>query len=110
MQARSWMLIAGVVVAIGCAHTAATNVRAPLGAMLTPASKTGPQVPLHFDPNARVIISKAAGLPPASFLASQAARGEAVYGGTCATCHQPGQLIGQGFVESWNDRRVYDFY
>jgi len=110
MQARSWMLVTGAMVAIGCAHSAATNVRPPLGAMLTPAAKTGPQVPLRFDPNAKVILSRASNLPAASFLPSQATRGQAVYEGTCATCHSAGQLVGQGFVESWNDRRVYDFY
>ena len=41
---------------------------------------------------------------------AQAARGEKVYDQTCGTCHQPGQFVGQEFVESWNDRRVYDFY
>jgi mono/diheme cytochrome c family protein len=110
MQQRKWLLIATAAVVVGCAHAAGANARAPLGAMLTPSAKTGPQVPLRFDPNAKVIISRAAGLPPASFLASQADRGQAVYEGTCATCHSAGQLVGQGFVESWNDRRVYDFY
>ena len=71
---------------------------------------TGAPVPLHVDPNAKVILSSAAGLPAASFLASQATRGQKVYEETCGTCHGPGQLIGQGFVESWNDRRVYDLY
>ena len=49
-------------------------------------------------------------LPPASYSAAQATRGEAVYGNTCGACHQPGSLVGQAFVESWSDRRVYDFY
>lgn len=110
MQSRSWVLIAGAAAVVGCVHAAGTNVRPPLAAVLTPTAKTGPQVPLRFDPNAKVILSHAANLPPASFLASQAARGQEVYQGTCATCHSAGQLVGQGFVESWNDRRVYDFY
>ena len=101
-------VIVGSIVAIaGCATV---NVRSPLVARLTPTATTGPQVPLQFDPNAKVILSTAGNLPPASFLPSQAARGQIVYNQTCGECHQPGQLIGQGFVESWNDRRVYDFY
>jgi mono/diheme cytochrome c family protein len=95
---------------VGCASAAATNVRAPLGAHLTPGAKTGATIPLHIDPTARVILSSAAGLPPASYLVSQANRGEKVYVETCGQCHQPAQFVGQNFVESWNDRRVYDFY
>jgi mono/diheme cytochrome c family protein len=109
MRVNRWSMLGCAVVA-GCATAAATNVRTPLGAHLTPEAKTGAQVPLRADPSARVILSSAAGLPAASFLPSQAARGEKVYGETCATCHQASQLIGQAFVESWNDRRVYDFY
>src|SRR5438270_11525117 len=110
MRANRWILL-GCALAAACATAATTtNVRPPLGAVLAPGSKTGLPVPLRHDPNAKVILSSAAGLPPASFLPAQATRGEGVYGATCANCHQPGQLIGQQFVESWNDRRVYDFY
>jgi len=105
---RSTILIAGAMAA-ACA-TAAPNVRTPIGALLTPEAKTGPQVALRFDPNAKVIRSNASNLPPASFSTAQAARGEKIYDETCGTCHQPGQLVGQTFVESWNDRRVWDFY
>ena len=38
------------------------------------------------------------------------ARGKEVYDQTCGTCHQQTKFVGQEFVESWNDRRVYDFY
>jgi len=109
LRASHWTLL-GIATGIVACASAAPNVRAPLVAHLTPGARTGAQVPLHFDPNAKVILSSAAGLPPASYLASQADRGKAVYQETCGTCHQPGQLIGQGFVEAWNDRRVYDFY
>ena len=109
MRVSHWVIVGAIVLIAACASSA-TNVRAPLGAPLTPSARTGPQVPLRVDPTARVILSSAAGLPPASFLPSQATRGQRVYEETCGTCHQPGQLVGQGFVESWNDRRVYDFY
>jgi mono/diheme cytochrome c family protein len=109
MPVRRGAGVLAIVMAAACAR-ARVDVRAPLGAYLTPAAHTGAPIPLHFDPNAKVIRSSAAGLPPASYLPSQAARGEKVYEQTCGTCHGPGQLIGQGFVESWNDRRVYDLY
>jgi len=108
MRAR-WMMIGCAVLLAACV-TAAPNVRAPLGAHLTPEAKTGPQVPLRFDPTAKVILSNASNLPPASFATEQAARGEKIYEETCGTCHQPGSLVGRAFVESWNDRRVWDFY
>jgi S-disulfanyl-L-cysteine oxidoreductase SoxD len=110
MRGTRWSVLGWTALVVGCASAAATNVRPPLGARLTPGAKTGPTIPLRVDPNARVILSSAAGLPPASYLPSQAARGEKVYAETCGQCHQPAQLIGQNFVESWNDRRVYDFY
>src|ERR1019366_813070 len=49
-------------------------------------------------------------LPPASFLMSQAARGSEIYDQSCVRCHEGSQLIGPNFVESWNNRRVYDLY
>jgi mono/diheme cytochrome c family protein len=93
-----------------CAYGAATNIRAPLGATLTAGARTGAPVPLRVDPNARVILSTAAGLPTASYLPSQAQRGGALYEESCGRCHAAGQLIGQGFVETWNNRRLYDLY
>ena len=112
MRVNRWTVLglAAAAAALAACASAGTNVRPPLGAMLVSGAKTGAVSPLRFDPNAKVILSSAAGLPPASFLASQAARGERVYQESCGLCHQPGQLVGQGFVESWNDRRVYDFY
>lgn len=103
-------IVASALLIVGCATASPTNVRPPLGAVLSPSAKTGAQVALRHDPTARVILSNASGLPAASFLPSQATRGATVYAETCGTCHQPGQLIGQNFVELWNDRRVYDFY
>ena len=94
----------------GCVSGGSMNVRSPLGAHLLPGAATGPQVPLSFNPASQVILSTAGTLPPASFLLSQATRGERVYQETCGNCHPPGQLVGQGFVESWNNRRLYDFY
>jgi len=110
MRKSRWMVIGSATLVVACAGATASNVRAPLGAFLMPGAKTGPQIALRFDPNARVILSSAAGLPPASFLPSQASRGAQIYDETCGTCHQPGQLVGQAFVESWNNRRAYDFY
>ena len=111
MHASRLIVVSCAIAIIGCASAgSATNVRPPLGAKLSPDARTGPTVPLRRDPNARVILSNAAGLPPASFLPSQATRGAELYAQTCGTCHQPGQLIGQSFVDLWNDRRVYDFY
>ena len=106
-----WMA-AGVVstAIVGCASAGGVNVRTPIGAHLAAGATTGPQVPLRFDPAARVILSNAAGLPPASFLSSQATRGERLYLQRCSNCHRAAQFVGQEFVESWNDRRVYDFY
>jgi mono/diheme cytochrome c family protein len=109
MRKDRWAVLAGLLTVVACATTT-TNMRAPLGAYLTTDAKTGPQLPLRFDPNARVILSRAAELPAASYLPSQAARGQAVYNGTCASCHEQGKFVGQQFVESWKDRRVYDFY
>jgi cytochrome c5 len=97
-------------VIVGCASAAATNVRAPLGAHLTTAAPTGAPIPLRFDSNARVIRSTAANLPPATYWPAQADRGERVFTQTCAMCHARSQFIGPSFVESWNDRRVFDFY
>lgn len=112
MRVSRWTVMGGIstLAMVAACASVTTNVRPPLGAFLSPAAKTGAQVPLRADPNAKVILSSAAGLPPASYLPSQAARGAQVYDQTCGACHQPGQLVGQGFVESWNDRRVYDFY
>jgi len=109
MRASRWIVLGCAGLFIACV-TAAPNVRAPLGAQLTADAKTGQQVPLRFDPTAKVILSNASNLPPASYSAAQASRGEKIYDETCGTCHQPGQLVGQAFVESWSDRRVYDFY
>ena len=109
MRASRWIVLGCGALVAACV-TAAPNVRTPLGARLTPDAKTGPQEALRFDPNAKVILSNASNLPPASFAAAQAARGEKIYDETCGTCHQPGQLVGRAFVESWNDRRVWDFY
>jgi mono/diheme cytochrome c family protein len=98
------------VVLVVCACATAPNVRSPLGAFLSPGARTGAQVPLRVDPSAKVILSGATGLPAASFLPSQAARGARVYDQTCNTCHAPGELVGTGFVQSWNNRRLYDLY
>lgn len=109
MSVSRWTLLAGMVGAAACA-TAAATARPPLAAHLLPTAQTGAPVPLRFDPNAKVIPSSAANLPAATFLPSQAARGARLYEESCGVCHQQGQLVGQGFVESWNNRRVYDLY
>ena len=107
---RVTRVIVVAVAAAGCAGAAATNVRTPLGAHLSTGAKTGAPVALNFDPNARVILSTASNLPPASYSTAQATRGKDIYESTCGTCHEPAQFVGQAFVESWNDRRVWDFY
>src|SRR5262245_52895789 len=112
MLGRRWT--AGLwVVALGCASAVATsNVRQPLGAHLTPNAATGPTVPLHFDSSsgARLLRSAAAGLPAATYSEVQAEHGEAVFKKTCGMCHPSTQFVGQQFVETWNDRRLFDFY
>lgn len=108
MRGTRWIVMSMVLV--GCASAAAVNVRPPLGATLSVGATTGAPVPLRFDPTARVILSNASNLPPASYSEAQATRGKSVYDETCGTCHQPDQFIGQAFVESWNNRRVWDFY
>ncbi|HEY4303115.1 MAG TPA: cytochrome c [Gemmatimonadaceae bacterium] len=98
---------------VGCASAAATTNSAllpPMGAHLTASAKTGPTVPLRFDPNAKVVIALTPNLAAATFGAAQATRGEPVYEATCATCHQPDQFVGPRFAEAWNDRRIGDFY
>lgn len=105
--------LAASLVAIAACATAsrpASDIRSPLTATLGPGAATGAPVPLHFDPNAKVIISTAANLPAASYLPSQAQRGEKVYQSTCGLCHAGGELIGDRFVATWKDRRVYDLY
>ncbi len=130
MRVSRWSLLGSTALVVGCASAAMSgggsgatpggdggggggggvNVRIPLGARLTSGALTGAPIPLRRDPNAKVILSSAGNLPAASYLPSQAVRGAKVYNETCATCHQPDQFIGRNFVESWNDRRVYDFY
>jgi mono/diheme cytochrome c family protein len=104
---RRMMLGSAVLLAI---YASAPNLRTPLGAYLSPNAKTGPTVPLRVDPTAKVVLSGAAGLPAAQFLATQATRGKAIYSRTCENCHAPGQLIGAGFVQTWNNRRVDALY
>jgi S-disulfanyl-L-cysteine oxidoreductase SoxD len=110
MRVSRGTMISATMILLACACATVPNVISPLGAYLTPQARTGAPVPLRADPNARVILSGAEGLPTASYLPSQAARGSAVYTGTCENCHAEGQLVGQGFVQSWNNRRVYDLY
>jgi len=106
---RRTMTVLTMMLAVNACATV-PNVRTPLGAVLLPNARTGAPVPLRADPTARVILSGAEGLPAASFLASQASRGAEVYARTCESCHAEGQLVGQGFVQAWNNRRVYDLY
>jgi mono/diheme cytochrome c family protein len=104
--------VAWTTVIVGCATSGAvaTNVRAPLGAHLTAGAPTGAPIPLRFDSTARVIRSTAGNLPPATYWPTQAEHGERVFNQTCAMCHTRSQFVGESFVESWNDRRVFDFY
>ena len=99
-----------VVAACATVNKPSTDIRSPLSATLGPGAATGAPVALRFDPNAKVIISTAGNLPPASYLPSQASRGEKVYQATCGMCHAGGELVGERFVATWKDRRVYDLY
>ena len=113
MPVPRWVALASIAaVACASAAVATTNVRQPLGAYLTPNAPTGAPIPLRFDSSSgtRIIRPKAADLPPATYSPMQAEHGEAVFKRTCATCHAPTQFIGQQFVDSWNDRRLFDFY
>src|ERR1043165_595440 len=87
---RIALLLTGTLAA--CAVATSGTARPPLEADILPGATTGPQVPLRFDPNAKVIRSTAADLPAASFLASQADRGAKIYENSCSTCHGPGTL------------------
>jgi mono/diheme cytochrome c family protein len=102
--------LAAMVMVAACAAGTQANVRDPLGAFLSPGATTGAPMPLRFDPTAKVILSTAKDLPPAAYLPSQAERGAQIYQRTCGMCHAGGTLIGEGFVASWNNRRVYDLY
>ena len=107
------VMFAGSLVVVAACATAgrpAADIRTPLSAALTSSATTGAPVPLRVDPNAKVIISTAANLPAASYLPSQATRGQQVYNSSCGMCHAGGELIGERFVASWKDRRVYDLY
>jgi mono/diheme cytochrome c family protein len=113
MHLPRWTTLVAIVAVVGCAGAAVTtNVRQPLGAYLTPKAPTGALIPLRFDSSssARMIRSTAASLPPATYSPVQAEHGEAVFKRVCASCHAPSQFIGQQFVESWNNRRLFDFY
>ncbi len=114
MRLSRWTVMALTTALVACAYGARNSgtidLRSPLGAVLSSGARTGAPVSLRFDPNAKVILSSASGLPAASFLPSQAARGSEIYEQSCVRCHEGGQLAGQGFVESWNNRRVYDLY
>src|SRR5436309_7902705 len=112
MCRNCWSAVVWTTIVVGCASgsTVATNVRAPLGAHLTASAPTGAPIPLRFDSTARVIRSTAANLPPATYWPAQAERGESVFSQTCAMCHARSQFVGESFVESWNNRRVFDFY
>lgn len=113
MQMRREAAVVVTVVIIGCASagTSATpGVRVPLGAHLTAEAPTGAPVPLHVDPNARVVRSTMPDLPAATYWPAQADRGERIFNGTCAMCHARAQFVGPTFVENWNDHRVSDFY
>ena len=112
MSRHRWIALVWIV-AIGCASAAAaTNVRKPLGAYLSPGAPNGVPVPIRFDTasSARLIRSTSANLPAATYSAVQAEHGEAAFKRTCAMCHAPTYFIGQQFVETWNDRRLFDFY
>ena len=113
MRSGRWIVMVLTTALAACAvaaRSSETDVRLPLGAMLLPGASTGAPVPLRFDPNAKVVRSRAGSLPAASYLPSQAVRGRRIFEQSCAACHEQGQFVGQAFVESWNDRRIADLY
>ena len=100
-------------IAVGCASAGTSGtpgVLVPLGAHLTAEAPTGAPVPLHVDPNARVVRSTSPDLPAATYWPAQADRGEKTFTQVCAMCHARTQFIGQTFVDNWNDHRLSDFY
>ncbi len=111
-SAHRLLTVLGATAVAACATgvTPATDIRSPLSASLGAGAATGAPVPLRFDPAAKVIISTAGNLPPASYLPSQADRGEKIYQSSCGMCHAAGDLVGDRFVVTWKDRRVYDLY
>jgi mono/diheme cytochrome c family protein len=112
MRRICWSAAVWTTVIVGCARSGAvvTDMSAPLGAHLTTSAPTGAPIPLRFDSTARVIRSTASNLPPATYSPGQAELGERVFNQTCAMCHARSQFVGESFVETWNDRRVFDFY
>src|SRR6478752_3759330 len=90
MRRSQWSAVVCTIVIVGCASSGAvaTNVSVPLGAHRTTA----------------------ANLPPATYWPAQAELGERVFNQTCAMCHARAQFVGESFVDTWNDRRVFDFY
>jgi cytochrome c5 len=112
MPRSRWSAVVWTTAIVGCASSGAvaTSVRAPLAAQLSAGAPTGAPIPLRFDSTARVIRSTAANLPPATYWPAQAEQGERVFNQTCAMCHTRSQFVGQSFVETWSDRRVFDFY
>src|SRR4051812_17162814 len=112
MRRSLWSGVVLAIIIVGCASggAVATNIRAPLGAHLTDSAPTGATIPLRFDSTARVIRSTAGNLPAATYWPDQAERGERVFNQTCAMCHARSQFVGERFVETWNERRVFDFY
>lgn len=110
MSGSRWTVVLSVLIAIGCASASAPAVLVPLGAHLTAAAPTGAPIPLHIDPSAHVTRSTVPALPAATYWPKQADRGEQVFDATCGLCHAQTQFVGQAFVESWNDRRLSDFY
>ena len=109
MRKSRLFFLGTIAAAVGCA-AATTNFRPPLEARLGAGAKTGAPVALHFDPNAKVVITRYANLPAAPYTTAQAARGEQVYSSVCASCHQSEKFVGKEFVDNWGDRRVGDFF
>jgi mono/diheme cytochrome c family protein len=44
------------------------------------------------------------------YTAAQADRGETLFGGSCASCHNPKDFVGQEFLAKWQGKPLFDLF
>jgi mono/diheme cytochrome c family protein len=44
------------------------------------------------------------------YTAAQADRGETLFGGSCASCHNPKDFTGKEFLDKWQGKQLFDLY
>jgi S-disulfanyl-L-cysteine oxidoreductase SoxD len=44
------------------------------------------------------------------YTAAQADRGETLFGGSCASCHAPGDFSGPAFLNNWAGKSLFNLY